>query len=214
MIRRVYEGVSKSINISKVIVATDDQRIFDEVMGFGGNALMTSRDHPSGTDRCAEVAAGFLDMDVVINVQGDEPLVDFRQLEQLISAFGDSETKIATLASRSITVQDLHNSNRIKLVVDHRNNALYFSRSCIPNYQNTKPLSTYPYLRHIGLYAYRTQTLLELSRLEPTALEQTESLEQLRWLYHGLDIRVVETDIETPNIDVPEDVDDVLKALG
>jgi 3-deoxy-manno-octulosonate cytidylyltransferase (CMP-KDO synthetase) len=216
MIRRVYEGVLRSERIHKVIVATDDQRIFDEVISFGGLAMMTAKHHPSGTDRCAEVAVHFSDMDVIINVQGDEPLVDYRQLEQLISAFKASETKIATLATEGITWQDLQNPNRIKIVLDRFDNALYFSRSCIPNHHHAQnePFGDYPYLRHIGLYAYRSQTLQELCRLEPTILERTESLEQLRWLYHGYNVRVVKTNIETPNIDVPEDVETVLQLLG
>ena len=216
MIRRVYEGVKRSALISDVIVATDDQRIEQEVKSFGGKCMMTSAGHPSGTDRCGEVAAQFSEMDVVINVQGDEPLVDHLQLEQLLHAFNDPETEIATLASRNITLEDLDNPNRIKVVQDGRGNAMYFSRSCIPNHYHSQgnPLENYPYLRHIGLYAYRRATLLKLTNLEATPLERAESLEQLRWLYHGYSIKVVHTEIETPNIDVPEDVDKVLAALG
>jgi len=215
MIRRVYEGVKHSELISEVIVATDDERIRSEVERFGGKCIMTSPDHPSGTDRCAEVAMLVQDADVVINVQGDEPLVDYRQLEQLIAAFRDPSTAIATLASRKINTEDLHNPNRIKLVIDANGKAMYFSRSCIPNHHHFKSsaLEHFPYLRHIGLYAYRRETLLELTRLAPTLLEQTESLEQLRWMYYGYSITVVETAIETPNIDVPEDVERVLSEL-
>jgi len=215
MIRRVYEGVKRSELISEVIVATDDERIRSEVERFGGKSLMTSPDHPSGTDRCAEVAMLVQDADVVINVQGDEPLVDYRQLEQLIAAFRDPSTAIATLASRNINIEDLNNPNRIKLVIDANGKAMYFSRSCIPNQHHFKgnAMEHFPYLRHIGLYAYRRETLLELTRLKPTLLEQTESLEQLRWMYYGYSITVVETSIETPNIDVPEDVERVLSEL-
>jgi 3-deoxy-manno-octulosonate cytidylyltransferase (CMP-KDO synthetase) len=216
MIRRVYEGVKRSALISEVVVATDDERIYKEVQSFGGNCIMTSPDHPSGTDRCAEVTAQFIEMDIVINVQGDEPLVDHRQLEQLLTAFNEPSTTIATLASRSISIEDLGNPNRIKLVVNAHGKAMYFSRSSVPNHQHSKwnAIEHYPYLRHIGLYAYRRDTLLELTQLQPTLLEQTESLEQLRWMYYGYQIGVVETTIETPNIDVPEDVDKVLIALG
>lgn len=215
MIRRVYEGAKISGLITEVIVATDDQRIFDEVIRFGGKAVMTDPEHPSGTDRCAEVALDHPEMDVVINIQGDEPLVDFRQLEQLIHAFKDVHVQIATLGNRSISLEDLQNPNRIKIVVDKHHNALYFSRSPIPNFHHSKgePLSNYPYLRHIGLYAYRNSVLQELTKLEQTALERIESLEQLRWLYHGYKVTVVETEIETPNIDVPEDVEKVLAQL-
>lgn len=215
MIQRVYEGASRSELLSEVIVATDDERIVREVESFGGKVMLTSEAHPSGTDRCGEVASHFPDADVVINIQGDEPLVDFRQLNTLAAAFDDPQVQIATLGIRDITMEDILNPNRIKVVVDHRNEALYFSRSPVPSFANAKgdPLENYPFLRHIGLYAYRAQTLQQLISLEPTALEHTESLEQLRWLYYGHKIRVVQTGIETPNIDVPEDVEKVLRFL-
>jgi 3-deoxy-manno-octulosonate cytidylyltransferase (CMP-KDO synthetase) len=216
MIQRVTEGASKAQLLSSVIVATDDERIFNHVRSFGGQVQMTASHHPSGTDRCAEVAASLSEKyDVIINIQGDEPLVDARQLDQLLTAFDDPSVQIATLASRSITMDDLMNPNRIKVVVDKNNNALYFSRSAIPNFANCKeaPLSAYPFLRHIGLYAYRSEVLQAIHQLAPTALEQIESLEQLRWLYNGYAIKVVETTIETPNIDTPEDVAAVLRQL-
>jgi 3-deoxy-manno-octulosonate cytidylyltransferase (CMP-KDO synthetase) len=216
MIRRVFEGASRSSLIEHVVVATDDQRIMDEVHTFNGNAVMTSEKHPSGTDRCAEVAARYPDCDIVINIQGDEPLVDYQQLEQLIAAFSDPSVEIATLVTRKTTMDDLQNPNRIKVVADHQMNALYFSRSVVPNFHHTTGdvLGNYPFLRHIGLYAYRASTLQKLTSLEPTALEKTESLEQLRWLYFGHKIRLVETEIETPNIDVPDDLQKVLEYLG
>lgn len=211
MIQRVYEGAKKSEKIDTIVVATDDQRIYDEVRRFGGEVVMTRLDHPSGTDRCAEVANLFDDIDVVINIQGDEPLVDYRQLDQLIEAFKNQDTQIATLGNYSISMEDLENPNRIKIVVNAKNQALYFSRSPIPNsfHFSGDPLQKYPYLRHIGLYAYRVKTLIELSALQPVPLEKIESLEQLRWLYYGYTIQVVITDLETPNIDVPEDVEKV-----
>jgi 3-deoxy-manno-octulosonate cytidylyltransferase (CMP-KDO synthetase) len=215
MIQRVYEGVKKSQVLTDVIVATDDQRIFDEVVRFGGKVVMTGANHPSGTDRCGEVASGLKEVDVVINIQGDEPLVDYRQIDQLANAFLDENVTIATLGNRDITLKDINNTNRIKIVLDHQANALYFSRSAVPNYANAgeNPLDNYPYLRHIGLYGYRATTLQELINLTPTELEKTESLEQLRWLYYGYKIKVVETTIETPNIDVPADVEKVLAHL-
>jgi 3-deoxy-manno-octulosonate cytidylyltransferase (CMP-KDO synthetase) len=215
MIQRVYEGAKKSNLLSDIIVATDDQRIVDEVKRFGGNVLLTKDTHPSGTDRCGEIARKFSDIDVVVNIQGDEPLVDYRQLDALISAFKDETTTIATLGIKDVTLEDINNTNRIKIVVDHIQNALYFSRSAIPNYANSKgnPLEIYPFYRHIGLYAYRSEILKELVELKPTQLETIESLEQLRWLYYGYSIRVVETNIETPNIDVPEDVKKVIEFL-
>ena len=215
MIQRVYEGAKKSTLLSDVIVATDDQRIVDEVKRFGGNVLLTKESHPSGTDRCGEIASQYTDIDVIVNIQGDEPLVDYRQLDALISAFDDAQTKIATLGIKDVTLEDINNTNRIKIVVDHIQNALYFSRSAIPNFANSKgnPLEMYPFFRHIGLYAYRASVLKELVELQPTKLETIESLEQLRWLYYGYSIRVVETTIETPNIDVPEDVKKVIEFL-
>lgn len=215
MIQRVYEGVLKSSKIDEVIVATDDQRIFDKVIQFGGKVEMTATTHPSGTDRCGEVAKRHPEFDLIINIQGDEPLVNFLQIEALISAFESQETNIATLFSKSIDATDLLNPNRIKIVADINEFALYFSRSSIPNFANFKgnPMNVYPFLKHIGLYAYRRETLIELIELEPTILEQIESLEQLRWLFYGYKIKLVETTIETPNIDVPEDVQKVLPFL-
>jgi len=215
MIQRVYEGVQKSKLLTDVLVATDDERIYNEVVRFGGKVVMTRNDHPSGTDRCGEVAKLMDEIDVVINIQGDEPLVDFRQIDQLAEAFLDATVQIATLGNKEISLEDINNTNRIKIVLDHQANALYFSRSAIPNYANagSEPLKNYPYLRHIGLYGYRAGTLQELVKLAPTSLEKTESLEQLRWLYYGYKVKVVETNIETPNIDVPADVEKVLAHL-
>jgi 3-deoxy-manno-octulosonate cytidylyltransferase (CMP-KDO synthetase) len=215
MIQRVYEGVLKSSKIDDVIVATDDQRIFEEVIRFGGKVEMTATTHQSGTDRCGEIAKRHPEFDLIINIQGDEPLVNYLQLEVLITAFENQGTNIATLSNKAIELEDLANSNRIKIVADVNDFALYFSRSSIPNSANFKgkPMLSYPFLRHIGLYAYRRETLLQLIELEPTILEQIESLEQLRWLFYGYKIKLVETTIETPNIDVPEDVQKVLPFL-
>ena len=212
MIQRVYEGAIKSTKIEKVIVATDDQRIVDEVLRFGGEVMLTSIDHTTGTDRCGEVAKKYPDFDVVINIQGDEPLVDYRQLDALVQAFENESVSIATLGIKDVTLEDINNTNRIKIVVNHDNKAMYFSRSAVPNFANAKgnPLTIYPYLRHIGLYAFRVKTLFEIIELAPTKIETIESLEQLRWLYYGYTIQIIETDIETPNIDVPADVEKVL----
>jgi 3-deoxy-manno-octulosonate cytidylyltransferase (CMP-KDO synthetase) len=215
MIQRVYEGAIKSKLIDFLVVATDDTRIRDEVLRFGGNVEMTSKKHNSGTDRCAEVAKKYPEYDLIVNIQGDEPLVDFRQLDQLIQVFEKESIEIATLATRKISKEDLENPNRIKIVVDKNNSALYFSRSAIPNQLNFKGdgLSSYPFLRHIGLYAYRRKTLFLLSNLPVSLLETIEALEQLRWLYNGFSIYVSETTIETPNIDTIEDVEIVLRSL-
>ena len=214
MIQRVYEGAKQCNQFEQVIVATDDIRIFDEVRSFGGEVMMTSLSHQTGTDRCGEVAVNY-DCDVVINIQGDEPLVNPLQLDQLLSAFSHSDVSIATLGIPTSDEADLLNPNRIKIVLDHQENALYFSRSCVPNSHHFKGeyLSNYPFLRHIGLYAYRANTLAQICQLTPTALEKMESLEQLRWMYYGYSIKVVQTTIETPNIDTPEDVENVLLFL-
>lgn len=210
MIQRVFEGVATARLFDEVVVATDDQRIVENVHSFGGKVLLTKSSHESGTERCGEVIELYPDFDVVVNIQGDEPLVNAKQLDVLLAAFEDESVEIATLGTPKITSKEIEDPNRIKIVLDKNSNALYFSRSPIPNQRNSEK---YPFLRHIGLYAYRTEILKQLVRLTPTLLEKAESLEQLRWLYHGFKIRVVETQIETPNIDAPEDVEDVLGRL-
>jgi len=210
MIQRVFEGVLNSNQFDEVVVATDDERIASHVKTIGGKAIITKASHESGTDRCGEVIESFTDFDIVVNIQGDEPLVDAEQLRMLLKAFEDSAVEIATLGSPKITSLDIQDANRIKVVVDHQSDALYFSRSPIPFERNKE---NYPFLKHIGLYGFRTKTLSKLVHLAPTHLEKTESLEQLRWMYYGYKIRVIETPIETPNIDTPEDVEIVLKQL-
>lgn len=214
MIQRVYENALKTQSISEIIVATDDERIFNHVIGFGGKVVMTKENHNSGTERCEEVAQNY-DCDVVINIQGDEPLVNPIQLDQIISAFSDPKVEIATLGTKNISKEDLENPHRIKIILDAESNALYFSRSLIPNshHFSGNALAFYPYMKHIGLYAFRKETLLAITKKQATKLEQIESLEQLRWLYHGYKIKVVETTIETPNIDTPEDVSKILALL-
>lgn len=215
MIQRVYEGAQKSSLLNEVIVATDDERIVTAVNSFGGKVEMTAESHTSGTDRCGEVLSRNSHYDIVLNIQGDEPLVSAEQIDQLLSAFEDASVQIATLGIAEVSDEDKHNSNRIKLVKNAKNDALYFSRSAIPNEKNASEqvAKEFPFMRHIGLYAYRSSVLKELINLEKTQLEQIESLEQLRWLYHGYAIRIVDTTIETPNIDVPEDVEKVLRFL-
>jgi 3-deoxy-manno-octulosonate cytidylyltransferase (CMP-KDO synthetase) len=212
MIQRVYEGASKAKLLDDLIVATDDQRIYEEVLRFGGKVILTSAAHQSGTERCAEVLSHFPAYELVINIQGDEPLVAAEQLDQLLGAFLDKTVQIATLVHPDVTPSDLTNVNRIKVLADHQQNAIYFSRSALPNMHYAK-VHHFPWLRHIGLYAYTSAVLKQIASLAPCALEQTESLEQLRWLYYGYKIRLVQTHIETPNIDVPEDVEKVLPFL-
>jgi 3-deoxy-manno-octulosonate cytidylyltransferase (CMP-KDO synthetase) len=213
MIRRVYEGAIKSSSIDKLVVATDDDRIAEEVYKFGGEVCMTSNLHTTGTDRCGEVAKKFEDFDVIINIQGDEPLVDYKQLDSLSESFYDTSVLISTLGIKETSNEDVVNPNRVKAVVDSKNNALYFSRSVIPSPYNSKGnhIECYPYMKHLGLYAFKREILLELIELPITKLESIESLEQLRWLYFGYPIRLIETQIETPNVDTPEDLERILK---
>jgi 3-deoxy-manno-octulosonate cytidylyltransferase (CMP-KDO synthetase) len=210
MIQRVYEGASRCEGIQQIIVATDDHRIFDHVVGFGGQAMMTQVTHTTGTERCFEVAQKLPDFDVYVNIQGDEPLVNPIQLSQLLSLFSDSFVEIGTLAIPVQDETDLGNANRIKLVVNHVNEALCFSRSSLPSMLHS---SAFVPLKHIGLYAFRKQSLQAISLLPSCEWEKSESLEQLRWLYNGYKIKVFTTDIETPNIDTPEDISKVLQHL-
>ncbi len=215
MIQRVYEGAKRSSLLSEVIVATDDERIVRAVEAFGGKVEMTAAHHTSGTDRCGEILHRNSGYDIVLNIQGDEPLVSAQQIDELLSAFDDKDVQIATLGISEVSEDDKANPNRIKLVKNKKNNALYFSRSAIPNevHSSKADAEHFPFMRHIGLYAYRSEVLKELVHLEKTHLEKVESLEQLRWLFHGYSIRIVETKIETPNIDVPADVEKVLAFL-
>jgi 3-deoxy-manno-octulosonate cytidylyltransferase (CMP-KDO synthetase) len=214
MIQRVYEQASKVL--ADVYVATDDQRIFDTVLAFGGKAIMTSDQHKSGTDRCYEAFTKLEEwFDVVINVQGDEPFIQPEQIIELQKCFDEPETQIATLAKK-ITEKDgiqfLNNPNNPKLVINSRNEAMYFSRSVIPFIRGSETkdwISRHNYLKHVGIYAYRADILHDLTVLEQSPLEIAESLEQLRWLENGYRIMVVFTDVETVGIDTPEDLEKV-----
>lgn len=217
MIQRVYEQACQSQKLNEVVVATDDQRIFDHVLSFGGKVVMTHSGHTNGTSRCGEVIVHETGFDVVINIQGDEPLVRPEQIDQVLTLFDSPEVEIATVVKRLKHSDDIINENRIKVVLDHQGNALYFSRNAIPFVQG-KQVShwpeTLPYFKHIGIYAWRVNTLLQLLQLPETELEKAESLEQLRWLFHGYKIATVETHVETPNVDTPEDVAAVIRALN
>lgn len=211
VIQRVYEQVSSVVK--HVYVATDDQRIFEEVERFGGCPVMTREDHKSGTDRCFEAYQKIEgDYDVVINVQGDEPFIQPSQILALQACFEDEATQIATLV-KPFTPADgldaLRNPNSPKVVLGEDHRALYFSRSVIPYLRGIAPeewLSHNTFYKHIGLYAYRTETLREITTLPQSALERAESLEQLRWLSNGYLIKVGMTDVETIGIDTPEDL--------
>lgn len=210
MIQRVYEGASACTHLTDLIVATDDERIFKHVLAFGGKAIMTSSQHTTGTDRCHEVASNFSDMEVIVNIQGDEPLVQHEQLSQLIQLFTRSEVSIGTLIIPITDESDLRNPNRVKVVTNQFGEALCFSRNAIPS--NHYPSEVICY-RHLGLYAYRNSTLAAISQLPTCQWEKSESLEQLRWLYAGYRIHTATTLIETPNIDCPEDVGKVLSLI-
>ena len=216
MIQRVYEQTSKSTLIHKLVVATDDQRIFEHVKSFGGNVVMTSTKHTSGTDRCGEVIEKHTDFDIVINIQGDEPLINPNQLDDVVSLFKTEIVQIGTVVKQMTAIDDVLNPNRIKVVLDKNKNGIYFSRSPIPYVANTNQkdwLIKAKFWKHIGIYAWRMNVLKTIVKLPKTQLEQQESLEQLRWLYNGFKIATVETKIETPNIDVPEDIEKVLSLL-
>ena len=208
VIEHVYRQVSSVME--DVFVATDDHRIYDAVEAFGGKAIMTRSDHKSGTDRICEalekVGGSF---DVVINIQGDEPFIQKSQLETVMQCFDDPRTQIATLGKPFESMEAVENPNSPKIVLDNDGYALYFSRSVIPfvrGKEHEEWLSHFPYLKHIGLYAYRTEVLREVSKLPQSTLELAESLEQLRWLQNGYKIKVGLTDVETIGIDTPEDL--------
>jgi len=208
VIQRVYEQAVSVLD--EAYVATDDQRIYDAVEAFGGRAVMTRTDHKSGTDRIQEAVGKInTEADVIINVQGDEPFIQRSQIETLCHLFDAPETQIGTLGKRFETMEAVENPNSPKIVTDVRGFALYFSRSVIP-YIRGKELSEwfsqFPFLKHLGVYAYRRKVLAEITKLPQSPLEIAESLEQLRWLQNGYRIRVGETEVETVGIDTPEDL--------
>lgn len=208
VIQRVYEQVSSVV--SEVHVATDDERIYQCVEQFGGRAVMTRSDHKSGTDRIEEAAEKTATTaDVIINVQGDEPFIQRSQIEALIQLFDNADTQIGTLGKPFTEISAVLNPNSPKIVTDKRGFALYFSRSPIPyvrGKEQTEWLTHFPYLKHLGIYAYRRDVLRQVTQLPQSPLEQAESLEQLRWLENGYRIRVGLTDVETVGIDTPEDL--------
>ena len=208
VIQRVYEQV-KSV-LSDVYVATDDERIFSCVESFGGKAVMTRKDHQSGTDRIQEtVEKTATQADVIINVQGDEPFIQPSQIKTLMQLFDDPTTQIGTLGKLFESMEAVENPNSPKIVTDMKGFALYFSRSVIPYIRGKERqnwFNGYPFLKHLGVYAYRREVLSEVTKLPQSSLEKAESLEQLRWLQNGYRIRVGMTDVETVGIDTPEDL--------
>ena len=219
VIQRVYEQVSCVLD--EAYVATDDERIREAVERFGGVAVMTSPNHKSGTDRIEEAATRLnTDADVIINVQGDEPFIQCSQLETVKQLFSDPRTQIATLGKPFESMEAVCNPNSPKIVCDVDGYALYFSRSVIPYVRGKEQaqwLQSFPFLKHIGLYAYRRDVLHAITQLPQSALELAESLEQLRWLQNGYRIRVGLTDVETVGIDTPDDLqraEEFLKSLS
>lgn len=208
VIQRVYEQASSVLE--EAYVATDDERIFDTVEAFGGRAVMTRADHKSGTDRIEEAAEKIgTDADVIINIQGDEPFIQKLQIKTIMQLFELPETQIGTLGKRFESIEAALNPNSPKIVTDLQGFALYFSRSIIPFVRGLEQavwLEKYPFLKHLGLYAYRREVLREVTKLPQSPLEIAESLEQLRWLENGYRIRVGLTDVETVGIDTPEDL--------
>ncbi len=208
VIQRVYEQATAILE--EAYVATDDERIYQTVEQFGGRAVMTRSDHKSGTDRIEEAAEKIgTQADVIINIQGDEPFIQQSQIETLMHLFDDPTTQIGTLGKRFETIEAAQNPNSPKIVTDKRGFALYFSRSIIPYIRGKEQgewLQHFPFLKHLGLYAYRREVLREVTLLPQSPLEIAESLEQLRWLENGYRIRVGLTDVETVGIDTPEDL--------
>jgi 3-deoxy-manno-octulosonate cytidylyltransferase (CMP-KDO synthetase) len=213
MIQRVYQQAVQAESLSAVVVATDDERIFDHVTNFGGRVVMTSPDHPSGTDRCAEAARLTLNGHspaIVVNIQGDEPFIDPAQIDELYALFEFPDTAIATLARPITDEENIINPNIVKVLFAPDGRALYFSRQAIPYLRDVPPgrwAAQGLHHQHLGLYAYRYDVLEEITRLSPGRFERAESLEQLRWLEAGYTIRVAITQQPTIGIDTPEDLE-------
>lgn len=213
MIQRVYEQATQATQLSEVYVATDDERIQAHVHSFGGKCVMTLPTHTTGTERCHEAVEQVSDhSEAVINIQGDEPFINPQQIDELITVLKRPEVQIATLVKRIEDEEVLLNSNKVKVVLDRNNKALYFSRSPIPFYRDgiiTEWLAKHDYYKHIGLYGYKSQTLREIVHLEPSALEQAESLEQLRWIESGINVHCGITRYESPSVDTPSDLKEI-----
>ncbi len=204
MIVRVYQQASKARRLTGVIAAVDDERVYEAVVSNGGRAMMTAKDHPTGTDRLAEVAAAHPEAELIINVQGDEPMIEPAIIDELAAAFDDDpDLQMATVKSPMESQADINNPNNVKVVTDKNGYALYFSRSPLPYFRENTGMKVY---KHIGIYAYKRDFLLEYAKMMPTQLEQTESLEQLRALENGYKIKVIETDYHFVGVDTPEDL--------
>lgn len=211
MIQWCYESSLKSKLIDKLIIATDDKRIFNEVKKFGGEVVMTSKKHSSGTDRIAEAAKKFK-CDIVVNVQGDEPFIDYRTIDKAIDALKKHKNaQVSTVAKKITDKKEINNPNTVKVVFDDDFNALYFSRSVIPFDRDGNGKASY--YRHYGLYIYRKDYLMKLTKLPESRLEKIEKLEQLRVLENGGKIKIVLTNRDSVSIDTQEDLKKVLKRV-
>lgn len=210
MIQRVYEQALQS-HLDAVVVATDDLRIIDAVKGFGGQCVLTSPNHRSGTDRCREAMELFGEpCDAVVNIQGDEPFIDPAQINQLIELILRDDTQIASLAKRIEETKELFSPNTVKVVMDKQGRALYFSRNPIPFMRGidvNEWMFHGTFYKHVGIYAYKANTLRQIASMTPAALEIAESLEQLRWLENGLSISMGITEMENVSIDLPDDIE-------
>lgn len=217
VIQRVWEQCQKANVLQHTVIATDDERIKAHAESFGAEVVMTRADHQSGTDRCYEAYTALeKEFEYIINIQGDEPFLAPEQLEILASLLNGT-TPLATLVKRIEKTAELENPNVVKAVLGNYGQALYFSRSPIPYYRNVEKeewVTKREYYKHIGIYAYRSDILKEITQIPPAELEQAESLEQLRWLSYGLRIRVAETTLETIGIDTPEDLEEAAKHLA
>lgn len=219
MIQRVYERASQVLET--VVVATDDQRIFDAVVKFGGRVVMTSENHKTGTDRCYEALTKLLETyDVVINIQGDEPFIAMEQIEALKNCFVSDQIQLATLVKpfdTNTSFVELENPNTPKVVLSQTGEAICFSRSVIPyvrGIDKDRWASAHTFYKHIGIYAYRADILEKITQMSQTPLEKAESLEQLRWLEHGLHIHTAVTLADNHSIDTPEDLERVIKLMN
>ena len=216
MIQHVVQQTKACSEVDEIYVATDDQRIYDCVQGFGGTAIMTSKNHQSGTDRIAEAVETIhcADRDIVVNIQGDQPIFQPSMLTDLVGALTKNPTiPMSTLMHKIIDDQELRDTNKVKVVVDNDGCALYFSRSPIPFYRD-EPTKKAIHYKHLGLYAYRKEFLLAFTQLSYGLLEHAEKLEQLRALEHGFKIKVVETIFDSIEVDTPEDIKRVEQNLS
>ena len=215
MVQRVFEQAKKADLLDEVVVATDDQRILDHVLGFGGKAVMTSSNHPSGTDRCNEALSLMnADFDVVVNIQGDEPFIDPAQIDLLIGRFQNESTQIATLVKAVDSAAELQDPNKVKAVLAANGKALYFSRQALPYGRDIAPQKWHeqlPCYLHIGIYAYRSAVLKAITQLSQSPLEKAEALEQLRWLENSFSIDACITEGENIAVDTPEDLERILR---